>query len=379
MNAAVRQATPVRPRAGCAAALVVAACGRPESPAARARSPLAAPAGRRATARDAARERDGRRRGAGGARRHPVPAATDTGACRCRAVDASSAFGLACATTSWNAVLCTQPLLVARVETNRGFQLQTSGDVRSVPKASARALRAAHRPLEQADRAGHATRRNGTRQQCGARRLGAGSGQVFVATMAAPRRAVLAVAREERTPPREPDRPRGVDALRRRRAATREQRLASGQQPWLRLSYDPSGRPVTETSPLYERCSAWRVLTARSASRRLWCRRAGELSLCATPRTRRPAAGQRRRQAAGSGCLRDERRGAADAVRPRRRGRQASQSVKARRRCERARRPRRGYLVRTSGRRHRPGRQDVAVRFEFAVDRPVVTARRVVA
>ena len=156
------------------------------------------------------------------------------------------------------AVLCTHELLVAGVERGRGFNLKAPGarEIRqgfSAQFAEPRVVKSSKEILQEMQRDALARSGNAVRED-----LQPGQSRWFVATMGLPgQERVLSVARAERFAA---DQRTTVDALteallKKYGEPTQNQRASAAHTPFLRWAYDPLGRHVGETSPLYHRCN----------------------------------------------------------------------------------------------------------------------------
>jgi hypothetical protein len=157
-----------------------------------------------------------------------------------------------------NAVLCTHELLVAMHETGRGFNIKAAqaNSLRqgfSARTAEPRVVRSSKQIMQELQRDALARGGNAVRED-----LRPGQSKWFVATMGLPgQERVLSVAREERF---ETEQSPTVDKVaaalvKKYGTPTRDQRATSSQLPLLRWAYDPLGRLVTETSPLFNKCT----------------------------------------------------------------------------------------------------------------------------
>ncbi len=155
------------------------------------------------------------------------------------------------------AVLCTNELLVATVERGRGFNLKAPGarEIRqgfAARPAEPRVVKTSKQIMKEMQddmiaRSGNAVRED----------LQPGQVKWFVGSMGLPgEERVLSVAREERfAADQRPTAETVTEALLKKYGMpTQNQRGTSGQLPLLRWAYDPLGRVVSETSPLYHKC-----------------------------------------------------------------------------------------------------------------------------
>lgn len=156
-----------------------------------------------------------------------------------------------------NAVLCTHRLLVAAVDHGRGFSLKVAGarDIRqgfSAQFAEPRVARTSRQILQEMQRDAIARSGNAVRED-----LQPGQARWFVGTMGLPgQERVLSVTRAERfAADQRPTVDTVTEALLKKYGPpTQNRRASSSHTPLLRWSYDPLGRHVGETSPLYHRC-----------------------------------------------------------------------------------------------------------------------------
>lgn len=155
-----------------------------------------------------------------------------------------------------NAVMCSSPLLVVSAETGRGFDIQTYGQtIRqgfSARFAEPRVQLTRQQYMQQAEREAMARGMNAVRHD-----VKPGQSKWFVATMGMPgQEKVISAARDQ-----------WFEEGRNPTIASIEQALIAkyGTPTWrtdqsndhrLSWAHDPRGRPITETSPLYNRCSA---------------------------------------------------------------------------------------------------------------------------
>jgi hypothetical protein len=156
-----------------------------------------------------------------------------------------------------NVVLCSHPLLVAGPATGRGFDLKApqaatlrQGFVARL--AEPRVVKTSKQILQEMQRDTIARGGNAVRED-----LKPGQMKWYVATMGLQgQERVISVAREERFAAEQPATVDSVTAalLKKYGTPTQNQRASSSRLPLLRWAYDPLGRLVTETSPLYGRC-----------------------------------------------------------------------------------------------------------------------------
>lgn len=155
-----------------------------------------------------------------------------------------------------NAVLCTHELMVAQVDTSRGFNIQTHGQklrqgfgARSAePRVEWDAKRAQKEAMESITaRSGNAVRPD----------MRPGLTKWFVGTIGLPgQERVINLARDEWF---EAAALPTIDSVEQALVAkygkpTKRQNTSSGQR-YFTWSYDPGARQITETSPLFNRCS----------------------------------------------------------------------------------------------------------------------------
>lgn len=156
-----------------------------------------------------------------------------------------------------NVVLCTQDLLVATDEKGRGFDLKVPQpqSVRqgfSARMAEPRVVRTGKQIVQEMQRDAMARGANAVRED-----LKPGQMKWFVATMGVPgKETVLGVAREERFASDQAQTVANVTAalLKKYGTPTRDQHAAATQLPLIRWAYDPTGRLITENSPLFGKC-----------------------------------------------------------------------------------------------------------------------------
>ena len=154
-------------------------------------------------------------------------------------------------------VLCTQDLLVATDEKGRGFDIKVPQPqlVRqgfSARMAEPRVVKTGKQIVQEMQRDAMARGANAIRED-----LKPGQMKWFVATMGVPgRESVLSVAREERFSAEQPQTVANVTAalLKKYGTPTRDQHATATQLPLIRWAYDPMGRLLTETSPLFGKC-----------------------------------------------------------------------------------------------------------------------------
>lgn len=154
-------------------------------------------------------------------------------------------------------VMCTHELLVATPDNTRGFNIKAAQaqSVRqgfSARVAEPRVVKSGKEIVQEMQREAMARGLNSVRED-----LKPGQAKWFVGTMGLPgQERVLSVAREERfATGQNPTMETVTTALLKKYGTpTRNQRATSGQLPLLRWAYDPLGRLVTETSPLFSSC-----------------------------------------------------------------------------------------------------------------------------
>jgi len=157
-----------------------------------------------------------------------------------------------------NLALCAHPLLVATPAGGRGFNLKVPQGTTlrqgfAVREAEPRVVKTSKQIMKEMQdetiaRSGNAVREN----------LKPGQTRWFVGTMGLPgQERVLSVAREERYATDQSPTVDNLTAalLQKYGKPTRNQRGTSGQLPFVVWAYDPLGRPITETSPLYNKCT----------------------------------------------------------------------------------------------------------------------------
>lgn len=152
------------------------------------------------------------------------------------------------------AVLCTDALLVASDSRRRGFELKAAqaANVRQgfeVRSAEPRVVKTSKQIMKEMQDEAMARGSNRVRED-----LKPGQVKWFVGTMGAPgTEQVLSVAREQRfAADATPTIDNVIEALLKKYGTPTQQQ--KGATPLLRWAYDPRGRLITETSPLYTRC-----------------------------------------------------------------------------------------------------------------------------
>jgi hypothetical protein len=264
---------------GIAVALAIAGCGGADKAAPTVAAP-AAPAPQKATPTAAAPKTPAP---VAAAEKKPAPAARDAGAsaeevarqargdlacppkiatpARAEKAPVDDVLGVRPGKTyeeAMNLALCAHPLLVATPAGGRGFNLKVPQGTTlrqgfAVREAEPRVVKTSKQIMkemqdEMTARSGNAVREN----------LKPGQTRWFVGTMGLPgQERVLSVAREERYAADQSPTVDNLTAalLQKYGKPTRNQRGTGGQLPFVVWAYDPLGRPVTETSPLYNKCT----------------------------------------------------------------------------------------------------------------------------
>jgi hypothetical protein len=158
-----------------------------------------------------------------------------------------------------NAVMCSNPLLVVTPETGRGFDIQTYGQtVRqgfSARFAEARVQKTGREIAREMERNAMDRSMNAVRED-----MKPGQAKWFVTTMGMPgQEKVIAVAREQWFDEgRDPTIDSVTQSLIDKYGPPTQRQDGPGYQAGyrsLRWAYDPRGRLITETSPLFNRCS----------------------------------------------------------------------------------------------------------------------------
>lgn len=154
-----------------------------------------------------------------------------------------------------NVVMCTNPLLVVAPETGRGFQIQTYGQtIRqgfSARFAEPRVHKTGRQIVQEMERDAMDRGMNAMRHD-----MKPGQTKWFVSTMGMPgQEQVISAAREEwfdegRNPTLD-----SVEQALIAKYGTPTQQLDQSSYRQVRWAYDPRGRLITETSPLYNNCS----------------------------------------------------------------------------------------------------------------------------
>jgi hypothetical protein len=158
-----------------------------------------------------------------------------------------------------NAVMCSNPLLVVTPDTGRGFDIQTYGQtVRqgfSARFAEARVPKTGRQIVQEMQRDAMDRGMNAVRED-----MQPGQSKWFVTTMGMPgQEKVIAAAREQWFDAgRNPTIDSVTQSLIDKYGPPTQKRDSSGYQTGyrgLRWAYDPRGRLITETSPLFNRCN----------------------------------------------------------------------------------------------------------------------------
>jgi len=153
-----------------------------------------------------------------------------------------------------NVVLCTHDLLVAQPDTSRRFNINTYGQTLrqgfSARFAEPRVQRTSKQIMEDMQRDFMARSNNAVRQD-----MKPGQSKWYVSTMGTPgEERVIAVAREEWFEEGSNPTLDSVEQALIQKYGTPTRTVPAGQGRQLTWAYDPFGRPVTETSPLYDKC-----------------------------------------------------------------------------------------------------------------------------
>lgn len=155
-----------------------------------------------------------------------------------------------------NVVACTHDLLVVTAENHRGFNIKSYGQtVRQgfvARFAEPRVVKSSKQILKEMQDDAIARGGNARRED-----LKEGQAKWFVATMGMPgEERVLSAAREERfAADQSPTMESVREALIKKYGTPTLKQLNNGQNTYMRWARDPLGRAVTETSPLFNRCS----------------------------------------------------------------------------------------------------------------------------
>ena len=157
-----------------------------------------------------------------------------------------------------NAVLCSHALLVAAPQAGRGFNLKAP-EARSVRQgfgasfAEPRVVKTSKQVMQEMQAEAMARGGNAVRED-----LKPGQAKWFVSNMGLPEHErVLSVAREERVAAdQSPTIETAVEALVKKYGTpSRTQKAAANQIPVLRWAFDPTGRLITDGSPLLHKCN----------------------------------------------------------------------------------------------------------------------------
>jgi len=153
-----------------------------------------------------------------------------------------------------NVVLCTHDLLVAQPDTSRRFNINTYGQTLrqgfSARFAEPRVQRTSKQIMEDMQRDFMARSNNAVRQD-----MKPGQSKWYVSTMGTPgEERVIAVAREEWFEEGSNPTLDSVEQALLQKYGTPTRSTPTGQGKQLTWAYDPFGRPITETSSLYNKC-----------------------------------------------------------------------------------------------------------------------------
>jgi YD repeat-containing protein len=155
-----------------------------------------------------------------------------------------------------NVVLCTDPLLVVKADGSRGFDIKTYGQTLRQGFAALPAGERVEKTSQQImqELQDEAIGRSGNRMAQD--NLQPGQSEWFVTTMGLPgAERVIGAAREERyADGRNPTMDSVRAALLTKYGQPTRSQDAGGRF-YITWAYDPFGRPITETSPLYNRCT----------------------------------------------------------------------------------------------------------------------------
>lgn len=154
-----------------------------------------------------------------------------------------------------NAVMCSSPLLVVTTETGRGFEINTYGQtIRqgfSARFAEPRVQLTRQQYMQQMEREATDRGLNAVRHD-----VKPGQSKWFVSTMGMPgQEKVISAARDQWFDEGHNPTMASVEQALIAKYGTPTQRTGDSYHQ-LRWAYDPRGRQITETSPLYNRCSA---------------------------------------------------------------------------------------------------------------------------
>lgn len=155
-----------------------------------------------------------------------------------------------------NVVMCSNPLLVIAPETGRGFDIQTYGQtIRqgfSARFAEPRVEKTGRQIVQEMERNAMARTMNAVRHD-----MKPGQTKWFVATMGMPgQERVISAAREEWFAEGHNPTMDSVEQALIAKYGTPTWKMIDHDYRRLRWAYDPRGRLITETSPLFNRCSA---------------------------------------------------------------------------------------------------------------------------
>jgi len=153
-----------------------------------------------------------------------------------------------------NVVLCTHDLLVAQTDTSRRFNINTYGQtVRqgfSARFAEPRVPRTSKQILAEMQRDSIARSSNAVRRD-----VKPGQSKWYVSTIGMPgEERVIAAAREEWFEQGSSPTMASVEQALLQKYGTPTHNIPAGQGKQLRWAHDPLGRPIRETSPLYQKC-----------------------------------------------------------------------------------------------------------------------------
>ncbi len=154
-----------------------------------------------------------------------------------------------------NVVLCTDKLMVVQPDGSRGFQIKTFGETLrqgfEARLAEAQVHKSSKQMMQEMQDDALARGGNAVRHD-----MKAGQSKWFVATMGAPgQERVISVAREEWFQDGKNPTMASVEQALLKKYGTPSRSQKAGGRTLVSWIYDPLGRPVTETSPLYNRCS----------------------------------------------------------------------------------------------------------------------------
>ncbi len=154
-----------------------------------------------------------------------------------------------------NAVMCSNPLLVVKAETGRGFDMQTYGQtIRqgfSARFAEPRVQKTGRQIVQEMERDAMDRGMNAVRHD-----MKAGQSKWFVGSMGMPgQEKVISAARDQWFDEGHNPTIDSVEQALLAKYGTPTQRMDQGSSHQLRWAYDPRGRLITETSPLYGKCN----------------------------------------------------------------------------------------------------------------------------